>query len=290
MLRRNDTMRLGNSRGLGFGEEPFNYEYRSKGTTSQLPLGHSDDTNEIHHVFGLQDQLRPFVEGLNEAEQDAIIRVFNDNGVRVSNDPRNLISVAEKPHDEIHEDLQSVGLDTAGRKEDLEFWNRVSALPFQERLKAARIYATEIFPGLVQRMHALGHQVATPAENIAYNKELIEKERNYELKEHLRDVIEAEPALNAKGKLIKGDEAKAKVYLERLEGVSPPKERKLSSKQMQAQKYKDDYTKKIEDILNEEGPGDNRGKSIVINADTVNLGDARVNGNGKRNGNGNGKQ
>ena len=57
--------------------------------------------------------------------------------------------------------------------------------------------------------------------------------------------------------------------------------REMSLEQIKAQKYKDDYTDTVKDVLSEEGPGDNRGKSIIIKADTVNLGEAKVNGNGK---------
>ena len=54
-----------------------------------------------------------------------------------------------------------------------------------------------------------------------------------------------------------------------------------SPEQQAAQRYKDGYAGSVKDILNEEGAGDQRSKSIVINADTVNLGDAKINGNGR---------
>lgn len=278
MLERVDTMRLGNSRGLGFGEKPHDYDHRSKNTLSQLPLGHADSKNEIHHIFGIQEHLRPFVENLSDNEADAIIRLLNSKGVRVSNDPRNLISLDEMTHDQVHEALQNVGLDTAGRKEDLEFLEKVSKLPFKERMIAAEVYGDHIYPGIIEQMQAQGLNVPTVAENIAYNNQLIKNEANYGRKEHMRDIIEDAPVLNKKGTELKSRDAQVKRYIDR---VLDDQYQFGEGKQRFAQKAVP-LMNAIENIKSDIDTKD-QGKAINVFANTVLMGKGiNGNGNGRR--------
>lgn len=282
MLSRVDTMRLGNSRGLGLGEKPFDYDYRSQNTLNKLPLGHANADNEIHHVFGLQDHLRPFVQGLTTEQADAVIRVLNNKGVRVANDPRNLISLDDANHRAVHERLENVGLDTAGRKEDLEFLDKVSQLPFKERLVAAELYGEHIYPGIVEQMQDLGHNVPNAAENISYNNKLIREERQRELSNHLRDIVEATPAVSPKGSPLKGADAKSKVFIDRVLAMPTSHDEAQAMKDLyQAELMKQVGSKELKDYDNlvKQNAGDDR--QVTINADTVILGKA-INGNNKK--------
>ena len=266
MFARETTGKLGTFN-PGFNSRPFNEDYRSKGTVSQLPLGYDTSRGplEIHHVMGLQDQLRPLIQGLSENEQIGIMNRLISNGVNLGNDPNNLIALLKPDHRAVHRRMEEVGLDSNNEKEKVIFLNKVARLPYKDRLVAADVFAEQIYPGIIEQMHLLGHKVPTQSENIARYNQAVLEEKQGENQNYIREVLKGlygeKPTIGNINKVVKAPMPDF------------------------AQAYKDGYVEGIQGVMaSEEGAGDNRPKSMVFNntGDVVIGGPARVNGNGKK--------
>jgi len=175
----------------GFNTKPFNEDYRSKGTLSQLPLGYDTSKGqlEIHHVMGLQGQLRPLIQGLSENEQIGIMNRLLSKGVNLGNDPYNLIALLKNDHRAVHKRMEEVGLDANNEKEKVDFLNKVAGLPYKDRLIAADVFAEHIYPGIIEQMHSLGHNVPTQAQNIARYNQSVANEKRSERQAHVLDTM-----------------------------------------------------------------------------------------------------
>ena len=175
MLSRNETVQIGT---YNPGLKPFNLNHRSKGTVDLL-INTPDisDKYEVHHVMGVQDHLRPLVEGLPEHQQRAIMHRLLSKGVVFGQNPDNLIALGLDDHKAVHRHMEDIGLDSNLEQDKLRVINSIANLPYEQRLIAADTFAEQMYPGILQEMEKLGHRVPSIQDNIdKYNKS-IEEER-----------------------------------------------------------------------------------------------------------------
>lgn len=192
MLSRDETIQIG-TYNPGFAEnvKPFNLNHRSLGTLSQLPVKLEGGVSgrEIHHVMGIQDHLRPLVQGLPEHQQQAIMHRLLAKGVVFGQNPDNLIALNYDDHKATHRHMEDIGLDSNLEADKLRVLNAISNLPFKERLIAADVFAEQIYPGIIEAMHNLGHKVPTQQDNIKKYKQSIKEEKLKEIKrQHIEDM------------------------------------------------------------------------------------------------------
>ena len=194
-LERDDTIRVGQFN-PGFDTQPFNADHTSVGTKQLIPGGYSKG-QQLHHIMGVQDHLRPLIQGLPENEQKGIINRLRSKGVTVGQDPNNLISLDVPAHSAVHRHMEKIGIDSNGELANLAFLNKVSNLKFADRLIAADTFAEQIYPAIVEELAALGHKVSSPEENIRRYEASIRKEAADELRRHY--VEEAKEQFGIKG-------------------------------------------------------------------------------------------
>lgn len=190
-------MRIGNY-APGFVDD-HNMNYRSVGTIQQIPTGvpaqmMSDD--QIHHILGIQDHLRPLIQGLNEPQQRQIIHMLNSRGVPISNDAMNLVHLASGPHTQVHKELEAYKVDSKGNPNTQRLINQIAATPFRQRKQIVQVYADHIYPLLIQAYHEMAKdipgaeklgRIATPEENKAAYRQAIRDEALGEERAHNRD-------------------------------------------------------------------------------------------------------
>ena len=85
--------------------------------------------------------------------------------------------------------MEDIGIDANGTLANLSVLNKIANLPYEQRLIAADTFAEQIYPAIVEELSALGHKVATPAENIARYNQGIQAEKANELREYYVDTI-----------------------------------------------------------------------------------------------------
>lgn len=181
-LERDDTIRVGKFN-PGFDTQPFNADHTSVGTKKLIPGGYSKG-QQLHHIMGVQDHLRPLIQGLPEQQQKGIINRLRSKGVTVGQDPNNLIALDAPAHSAVHRHMEEIGIDSNGILANLAFLNKVSNLKFKDRLIAADTFAEQIYPAIVEELAALGHKVSSPEENIRRYEASIRKEAADELRRH----------------------------------------------------------------------------------------------------------
>lgn len=220
-LTREQSLEIAN-KGVGFHQAPYQ-GLHTKGTLENLPLGYDLPGDDVHHIFGVQDHMRMFIDNLDEREQENMLRRMNQKGIRFGNDPINLISLKKGPHIEVHRMLRDRGIDAGNRKDYTKILRNVGVLPYHERIHALDVYADHFYPAIIEEMHALGHMVPTQAENIELYKREIAEEAALERMEHIKDMkamIEAEPVINPKtGKPVRNNEQKTVEYIKRLDNI-----------------------------------------------------------------------
>ena len=170
MLSREETAKIG--RYIPGFDVPQNVGHREKATFTRMgydPV--RDGPKEIHHIMGLQDHLRPFVQGLPEDQQQGMMRYLRQKGVIYGDDAENLIALNKAPHKALHRALEDKGIDSNLEKDKVAILNKIANLPFEERKIAADVYAEQIFPAIAEEMQALG----LPAPNQAKNAELYQR-------------------------------------------------------------------------------------------------------------------
>ena len=142
MLSRIDTARLA-TYNPGFDTKPHSIDYRSKGTLENLPLGYDSqsDAQDIHHVLGLQEHVRQFVENLSSNDQIQVLNRLIGHGIPVPQDPRNLIAVNKKGHNQIHGTQKDIGLESNNELGKKRLQNQISQLPLDQRLIAVDTFA-----------------------------------------------------------------------------------------------------------------------------------------------------
>tara|TARA_E500000318_G_scaffold102087_1_gene106128 strand:- start:593 stop:1459 length:867 start_codon:yes stop_codon:yes gene_type:complete len=192
VLSRIDTARLA-TYNPGFNTKPHSIDYRSKGTLENLPLGYDSqsDAQDIHHVFGLQEHLRQFVENLSPEGQIQVLNRLLSHGVPVPQDPKNLIAVNKKLHNKIHGTQKDMGLESNNELAKKKLQNQIAQLPLDQRLIAVDTYAEHIYPAIIENLHSLGIKVPTQAENIKAYKLGIEQEAASERKQHRLEQMKA---------------------------------------------------------------------------------------------------
>ena len=127
--------------------------------------------------MGVQDHLRPLVEGLPEHQQRAIMHRLLSKGVVFGQNPDNLIALGLDDHKAVHRHMEDIGLDSNLEQDKLRVINSIANLPYEQRLIAADTFAEQMYPGILQEMEKLGHRVPSIQDNIdKYNKS-IEEER-----------------------------------------------------------------------------------------------------------------
>lgn len=179
MLSREETLQLG-TYNPGFAEnvKPFNADHRSIGTLRLLPVQPENLKDyEVHHVMGLQDHLRPLIQGLAEHQQKAIMHRLLAKGVVFGQNPDNLIALNEGDHTKVHRHMEDIGIDRARN-----LVNSIANLPYEQRLIAADTFAEQIYPAIVEQMQILGHEVPSIQDNINKYNASIEEERRIENK------------------------------------------------------------------------------------------------------------
>ena len=224
-LKREQSLAIANQ-GVGFHQAPYQ-GLHTQGTLENLPLGYDLASDDVHHIFGVQDHMRMFIENLDEQDQINMLRHMNQRGIRFGNDPINLISLKKGPHIEVHRMLRDKGFDAANRKDYTKVLRNVGKLPYDQRVKALDVYAQHFYPGIIEEMHAMGHKVPTQAENIALFEKEIAQEAAQEVLAHkmehvneVRRAIEADPVINEKtGKQVRNLDQKAAEYLKRLDNL-----------------------------------------------------------------------
>ena len=180
MLSRNETVQIGT---YNPGLKPFNLNHRSKGTVNSLiNTPDTSDKYEVHHVMGVQDQLRPLVEGLTDHQQKAIMHRLLSKGVVFGQNPDNLIALGLDDHKTVHRHMEDIGLDSNLEQDKLRVINSIANLPYEQRLIAADTFAEQIYPGILQEMEKLGHKVPSIQDNIDKYNRSIEEERLLEIK------------------------------------------------------------------------------------------------------------
>ena len=225
-LTRDESLAIANQ-GVGFHQPRYPQGLHTQATLENLPLGYDLPGDDVHHILGVQNQMKMFLDNLNEQEQVNMLRHMNQRGIRFGNDPINLISLKPVPHDQVHEMLQDKGFDAAGRTDYTKVLRNVGKLPYDLRVKALDVFAEYIYPGIVEEMHAMGHKVPTQADNIAlFEKEIAQEAAQEHLAhkvDHINDVrskIEADPVINEKtGKQVRNLDQKAAEYLKRLDNL-----------------------------------------------------------------------
>ena len=190
MYTRDETIKLG-THNPGFESKPFNNDIRSKGTLDQIPLAFSTSGGpvEIHHVMGVQDHLRPLIQGLNERQQIGIMNRLISKGVNLGNDPRNLIALLKPDHRAVHSRMKEVQLEPSSDKQRLEFLNKFSSVPYEQRLIVADTFAEHMYPAIVEEMHGMGYMVPTQADNIQKYKESVLQENLAERTDYGKEIL-----------------------------------------------------------------------------------------------------
>lgn len=268
MLSRIDTARLA-TYNPGFNTKPHSIDYRSKGTLENLPLGYDpqSDAQDIHHVLGLQEHVRQFVENLTPEGQIQVLNRFLSHGIPVPQDPRNLIAVNKKNHNKVHGTQKDMGLESNNELAKKQLQNKIAQLPLDQRLIAVDTFAEQIYPAIVENLHSLGIKVPTQAENIALYKQKIEQEAAAERKLHILDQMKGiygeKPTIENIRKVMQPT---------RFAYDSPAKE--IVGPLIRAPLF-DVADKSAGSIATED-----QGKSVNIFADEVHLGKA-INGNGR---------
>lgn len=185
MLSRNETVQIGT---YNPGLKPFNLNHRSKSTLDALPNKPDlSDKYEVHHVMGVQEHLRPLIEGLPEHRQRAIMHRLLSKGVVFGQNPDNLIVLGLDDHKAAHRHMEDIGLDSNLEQDKLRVINSIANLPYEQRVIAADTFAEQIYPGILQEMEKLGHKVPSIQDNIDKYNRSIEEER---LLENKKDSIQ----------------------------------------------------------------------------------------------------
>ena len=190
MYTRDETIKLG-THNPGFDSKPFNNDIRSKGTLDQLPLAYSTSSGpvEIHHVMGVQDHLRPLIQGLNERQQIGIMNRLISKGVNLGNDPRNLIALLAPDHRAVHSRMKEVQLEPSSDKERLAFLNKFSSVPYEQRLIVADTFAEQIYPAILEEMQGMGYMLPTQADNLQKYNESVRQENAAERSDYGREIL-----------------------------------------------------------------------------------------------------
>ena len=210
MLSRIDTARLA-TYNPGFDTKPHSIDYRSKGTLENLPLGYDSqsDAQDIHHVLGLQEHVRQFVENLSSNDQIQVLNRLIGHGIPVPQDPRNLIAVNKKGHNQIHGTQKDIGLESNNELGKKRLQNQISQLPLDQRLIAVDTFAEHIYPGIVENLHSLGYKVPTQADNIrAYNQAIAQEaasESKLHLLEQMKGMYGEKPTMENIRKVMESD-------------------------------------------------------------------------------------
>ena len=182
MLSREETIQLG-TYNPGFAEnvKPFNADHRSIGTLRLLPVQPENlNDYQVHHVMGVQDHLRPLIEGLPEHQQKAIMHRLLAKGVVFGQNPDNLIALSQDNHSKVHRHMEDIGIDSNLETEKLNVLNSIANLPYEQRLIAADTFAEQIYPAIVEQMEILGHRVPSIQDNINKYNASVEEERRIE--------------------------------------------------------------------------------------------------------------
>lgn len=276
MYSRNDTARLG-TYNPGFNAKQHNLGHRSLKTLKALPSGYETRTGakEIHHVMGLQEHLRPLIQGLPEHQQIGIMNHLLSKGVSFGSDPYNLIALTKNEHNKVHRHMESIGIDSNLEKDKLRVLDAISALPYKERLIAADTFAEQIYPGIIEEMQALGHTVPTVEQNIARYVNSINEENQLETKDHLLEIMK--------------DQYGDKSTIDNIRKVRD--DSMVTSKRFADARVLDEYNKLTAGAgLRSDSPGTSRERVLHIDSGggDVAIGEGVLRSNGK-NGNGNGK-
>lgn len=268
MLSRIDTARLA-TYNPGFNTKPHSIDYRSKGTLKNLPLGYDaySDAQDIHHVLGLQEHVRQFVENLSPEGQIQVLNRFLSHGIPVPQDPRNLIAVNKKGHNMIHGTQKEMGLESNNELVKKQLQNKIAQLPLDQRLIAVDTFAEHIYPAIIENLHSLGYKVPSQDENIkAYNRSIEQEaasERKLHTLEQMKDMYGEKPTMENIRRVMKPN---------RFAFDSPARE--IVGPIIEAQR--DAQALAAGEILTAD-----QGKAVNIFADEVHLGKA-INGNGQK--------
>ena len=273
MYSRNDTARLG-TYNPGFNAKQHNLGHRSLKTLKELPSGYETKTGakEIHHVMGLQDQLRPLIQGLPEHQQIGIMNRLLSKGVVFGSDPYNLIALTKNEHNKTHRHMEDVGIDSNLEKDKLLVLDAISSLPYKERLIAADTFAEQIYPGIIEEMQELGHSVPSIEQNIARYVNSVNQENQSERRDHLIEIMK--------------DQYGEKSTIDNIRKVRD--DSMTTDKRFADARVLDEYNKLTAGVRSD-SPGTSRERVLNIRAGgDVSIGEDVLRSNGK-NGNGNGK-
>lgn len=275
MYSRSATARLG-TYNPGFNAKQHNLGYRSLGTLKQLPSGYETKTGakEIHHVMGLQEHLRPLIQGLPEHQQIGIMNRLLSKGVLYGQDPYNLIALTKEQHNKTHRHMEDIGIDSNLEKDKLRVLDAISALPYEERLIAADTFAEQIYPGILEEMQALGHNVPTIEQNKARYLNSVDEEIRSERKDYLLERMK--------------DQYGDKPTIDNIKKVMD--DSMVKDKRFADARVLEEFNKlKAGSGVRDSSPGTSRERVLNIRAGgDVSIGEDVLRSNGK-NGNGNGK-
>ena len=164
---------------------------------------------EMHHIITV-DQASMYVQGRTYNEASAIVNAFQENGIRIGNDGRNIVSLDEllehqynvnRPNN-AHTALGHLGLDEKVMKDDdpvmnlsrnQNFKNRIVNTPTDVLIKDVIPVFAEFIGGPSQEIaQKLNPAVPGREENIRYYKEVeVPAEREQELRLYEAEVNEA---------------------------------------------------------------------------------------------------
>lgn len=260
MYSRDITNKLG-TYNPGFDTKPHNADYRSKGTLDQLPLGYdaSGEAQQIHHIMGLQEHLRPLIQNLPEHKQLGIIQRLLSKGVPVGNDPANLIALNTKDHKVIHDYMKQVGLESNNELDKKKFQDQLTQLSYDDRLIAADTFAEQLYPAIIEKLHLMGYKVPTTKQNVDRYLMSVQDEIDSETKSYVRELMidkyGAKPTMANIKKIVEDETLPPRMAGDVMRGL---------------------MNKSADDISTTD-----LGKSVNIFADKVIM-EKAINGNGKR--------
>jgi len=223
-----------------------------KDTLAKIPGGHTQG-NELHHL-AIIDLYEPFFTNLNKQDQFVMADTLHSMGVRVANDPLNLISIPMKVHRGESSKKDPGGIHAQALKDGIQInnssdiargtfvtasgkttkpvndlLNRIRNAPLEDRLAILPDFVDINQGGLDEKLRNMGLSFPTREENIqTYNRE-IEAEHIQVQLDHINRVVNKEadlagaPKSGEKRAGVKIDSALRGGYisLEELEAINP---------------------------------------------------------------------
>ena len=158
--------------------------------------------DHFHHNK-IIEVLTPFFSD-NQAENLAMVDHFYQEGAYVGNNYKNLTSTPAEDHIEkggihqfaIENNIQAnqKGFQNSGSGYDdiKRLDSQISALPFEERIKAASIYLDQIQPALDEEMRAKGYELPAKQEVAKEWRQLVNEEHDQVVRDSIQRKVDNE--------------------------------------------------------------------------------------------------